>query len=145
MFNRILVAINGTPQCDEVLELAIKVAAPTSELYVVCVIATEYSAPTLESQDASPAARREQMRSEAIIAKARNHLEARNINTTARVIQGVPEQAIYVHARENSCDLIVMGHHHLSTFERVVGNSVAYSVLENASCPILVEVGKQTR
>ena len=141
MFNRILVAINGTAQCDKVLQLAMKVAQSGSRIHVVCVISAEYCAPDVASQDASPAARREQLRAEGIIANARYLLTTQSIENITTVIEGVPEQAIAAHARDLDCDLIVMGHHHLSTFERVTGNSVAYSVLESSPCPILIEVG----
>ncbi|MHC8314727.1 universal stress protein [Pseudomonas sp. LB3P31] len=141
MFSEIMVAINGNAQTDKVLELAVKVAHESARIHVVSVIAFEFSAPDLESRQASPASWSEQLQSEAVVEKARQFLQARHIECTAAVIAGDPEHAICNHARERGCDLIVMGHHHMSTFERLVGNSVAYEVLQNAPCPILIEVG----
>lgn len=141
MFSEILVAINGNVQSDKVLELAMRVAHDSTRVHVVSVIALEFSAPDLESRQASPAAWAEQLHCEEIVEKARRLLEARHIECTAAVVAGDPEHAICNQARELGCDLIVMGHHHMSTFERLVGNSVAYEVLQNAPCPILIEVG----
>lgn len=141
MFSEILVAINGNAQSDKVLELAMRVAHDATRVHVVSVIAYEFSAPDLESRQASPASWAEQLHCEEIVEKARLFLQARHIKCTATVIAGDPEHAICNHAREQGCDLIVMGHHHMSTFERLVGNSVAYEVLQNSPCPILIEAG----
>ena len=141
MFSEILVAINGNVQSDKVLQLAMRVAHDSTRVHVVSVIALEFSAPDLESRQASPASWAEQLHCEEIVEKARRLLEARHIECTAAVVAGDPEHAICNQARELGCDLIVMGHHHMSTFERLVGNSVAYEVLQNAPCPILIEVG----
>ena len=55
MFSEILVAINGNAQSDKVLELAMRVAHDATRVHVVSVIAYEFSAPDLESRQASPA------------------------------------------------------------------------------------------
>jgi nucleotide-binding universal stress UspA family protein len=141
MFSKILVAINGEAQSDKVLKLATKVAHESTLVHVVVVLAVEFSAPDIESKDASPASCNEQLRSEGIIEKAQRFLKVRNIECTAAVIPGDPERAISAYARNHGCDLIVMGHHHMSIFERLVGDSIAYEVLQNSPCPIMIEVG----
>jgi nucleotide-binding universal stress UspA family protein len=140
MFKNLLVAINGTAQCDKVMELAASLEHDNMHVHYVCVIATEYWAPNQASKEASPAAEREQARVERIMEDARCYWMHRKINATGMVITGTPERSIPSYAEDNQCDLIIMGHHHLSTFERLVGNSVAYQVLENAPCPVLIEV-----
>ena len=140
MFNNILVAIDGTAQCVKVMELAASLEHENLHVHYVCVIAAEYCATSQASKEASPAAAREQARVERIMEDARCYWLHRKINATGRVITGTPERSIPSYAKASLCDLIIMGHHHLSTFERLVGNSVAYQVLENAPCPVLIEV-----
>jgi hypothetical protein len=49
----------------------------------------------------------------------------------------VTEQVLRV-ADEAACDMIVMGTHNRSGFDRAVLGSVAESVLRGATCPVLV-------
>ncbi len=140
MFSRILVAINGTPQCQKVIELVTSVANDSTRIHLVCAISEEYSAPTVEAKEACPAAEQEQLRVENILAQAQGYLSAHFTHCISAIIKGIPEAAIPEYARENHCDLIVMGHHHMTTFDRLIGKSVAHVVLENAPCPVLIEV-----
>lgn len=140
MFSNLLVAINGTAQCDKVLELATSFQHDNLRVHYVCVIATEYCASNQESKEASPAAACEQARVERIMEDARQYWLHRKIDAIGTVISGTPERSIPAYALANFCDMIIMGHHHLSVLERLVGNSVAYQVLENAPCPVLIEV-----
>ncbi len=140
MFSRILVAINGTAQCQKVLQLVTRVAADSTRIHLVCVISEEYTALTQGDKDASPAADQEQTRVENILAQANEYLLTHNFTCISALVKGIPETAIPKYAQENHCDLIIMGHHHMTTFDRLVGNSVAHVVLENAHCPVLIEV-----
>jgi nucleotide-binding universal stress UspA family protein len=140
MFNTVLIAINGTAQCDKVLELAARLNHDGLHLHYVCVIAAEYRASSSRDKEESPAAGREQARVERIMEDAHRFLAQRNITATGTILSGIPERSIPAYARDLHCDLIILGHHHLSTLERLVGNSVAYQVLEDAPCPVLIEV-----
>jgi nucleotide-binding universal stress UspA family protein len=140
MFSKILVAVNGTDQCKKVLQLVTSVATGMTQVHVICVIDLEYSAVTKAAREASPAAEKEQLRVEKILADAQHSLSTHNITSVPHIIEGIPEYAIPAYARDNQCDLIIMGHHHMTTYDRLTGNSVARVVLENAWCPVLIEV-----
>jgi len=54
-----------------------------------------------------------------------------------RVEPGEPHEVIVRVAHEMGCDLIVMGTHGRSGFERLMMGSVAERVLRKATCPVL--------
>jgi nucleotide-binding universal stress UspA family protein len=56
----------------------------------------------------------------------------------ATVLRGDPASSIVSHAKEQRCDLIVVGTHGRTGVERLVLGSVAESVIGSAPCPVLV-------
>lgn len=56
----------------------------------------------------------------------------------ARVLWGEPAAEIVRHAREERCDLLVLGTHGRSGVARVVLGSVAERVARQSPCPVLV-------
>jgi nucleotide-binding universal stress UspA family protein len=59
------------------------------------------------------------------------------IKTEVRVDEGNAARQILEHVRSHRTDLIVMGTHGLSGFERFVLGSVAEKVLRKATCPVM--------
>jgi nucleotide-binding universal stress UspA family protein len=58
--------------------------------------------------------------------------------TRARVLRGAPAAKIVQLAREERCDLVVVGTHGRSGIPRVVLGSVAERVARQCECPVLV-------
>lgn len=65
-------------------------------------------------------------------------LAAEGIDVETRLVEGVPYQAVIDEAKEWGADLIVMGTHGRSGFERAFLGSVAERVVRLAHCPVLV-------
>jgi nucleotide-binding universal stress UspA family protein len=57
---------------------------------------------------------------------------------SARVLWGDPTEALVRHAREERCDLLVLGTHGRTGMSRLVLGSVAESVARRSPCPVLV-------
>ncbi len=53
------------------------------------------------------------------------------------LVEGNPARAILEAARDNRCDLIVMGTHGRTGLNRLLMGSVAEEVLRRASCPVV--------
>jgi nucleotide-binding universal stress UspA family protein len=66
---------------------------------------------------------------------AEMRVELKNVET--KVVRGVPYEEIRRFARENGMDLIIMGTHGRSGFDRIVFGSTAEKVVRNAVCPVL--------
>jgi nucleotide-binding universal stress UspA family protein len=59
------------------------------------------------------------------------------VRTVSRVAEGDPSRVILEHADQHDVDLIVMGTHGRTGFERLTLGSVTEKVLRRASCPVL--------
>jgi nucleotide-binding universal stress UspA family protein len=62
--------------------------------------------------------------------------EFRGVSTTRIIVEGEPAHAIFDHAAERRCDLIVMPTHGYGALHRIVAGSVTAEVLRHAPCPI---------
>lgn len=142
MFTTLLVALDGGPQHDALLDLVTRVAGPRSRVHLLCVIDPGFALPP----DASAADRREypaaagqRSRAEAALAEAMADLRERGVDAVTLLPAGDPGEVISAQARELGADLIVIGHRHLSRLQRLLDSSVAQWTLDHAPCPVLVE------
>ena len=72
------------------------------------------------------------------IAALRCASEAAGVQMSVSVQHGEPVGIILNHANSRGCDLIVLGTHNRSGFERLRAGSVAEQVTRRAACPVLV-------
>ncbi|MNT30441.1 Stress response protein NhaX [compost metagenome] len=86
-----------------------------------------------------PAAARQQAHAEAVLADALAELRERGVDAIAQLPSGDPGEVISAQARRLQCDLIVIGHRHLSRLQRLFEPSVGQWTIDHAPCPVLVE------
>ena len=65
-------------------------------------------------------------------------LDTSGLKTDKRVVFGEAHPKIVETAEKNECDLIVMGHRGLNTFQRFFLGSVAKRVIEDAPCSVMI-------
>jgi nucleotide-binding universal stress UspA family protein len=70
------------------------------------------------------------------IAAMRRACEAAGVRMSVQ--QGDPVEIILIHANSSGCDLIVLGTHTRTGFERLRSGSVAEQVTHRVACPVLV-------
>lgn len=142
MFDTLLVALDGGPQHDRVLDLAATVAGPRTRLHLLCVLDPEYALDA-DSSTADrieyPEAARQRSRAEAVLADALAELRERGVDAIAHLPSGDPGDVISDQARQLRCDLIVIGHRHLSRLQRLFEPSIGQWTIDHAPCPVLVE------
>ncbi|MCF7750298.1 universal stress protein [Bacillus subtilis subsp. subtilis] len=143
MFTTILVAIDGGPQHASVLALAASLATPRTRLHLVCVLDPSYAL----DDDAPRSDRTEYRAADAqrhqaaqLLGEALDALRERGVDGVASHPAGEPAQVLCDYARQHGCDLIVIGHRHLSRMERLFERSVGQWTIDHAPCPVLVEV-----
>ncbi|MCL7715073.1 universal stress protein [Stenotrophomonas mori] len=142
MFTTLLVALDGGPQHERVLDLAAALAGPRSRLHLLCVLDPEYALADDAGADdrrTYPQAARQRSRAEAVLADALADLRERGVDAVARLPAGDPGEVISEQARQLGCDLIVIGHRHLSRLQRLFEPSVGRWTIDHAPCPVLVE------
>lgn len=143
MFSTVLVAIDGGPQHASVLALAASLAAPRTRLHLVCVLDPSYAL----DDDAPRSDRTEYRAADAqrqhavqLLDTALAQLREQGVDGVASHPAGEPAQVLCDYAREQHCDVIVIGHRHLSGMERLFERSVGRWTIDHAPCPVLVEV-----
>lgn len=68
----------------------------------------------------------------------------KDLTVTSDVLFGSPESRIVETAEEMGCDLIIVGSHGYSRWERLLLGSVSQSVVQHAHCSVLVVRAAQT-
>ncbi|AUT72580.1 universal stress protein [Paraburkholderia hospita] len=144
MYNRILIALDGSDTASRALDTALKLAAEHGAqllpLYVIDVPVIAYDVPGFDPSIIRDAFGEEGKR---ITSDAKTRLEKRRVTGTPRVVEVSPPGEDVAHrinamATEWHADLIVMGTHGRRGFRRLVLGSVAERVLRSASCPVLM-------
>jgi nucleotide-binding universal stress UspA family protein len=93
-----------------------------------------------EDRTEYPAAAREEFAAAKIVRDALQILRFAGLEATSEVLVGTPARAIVDAADRLRADMIIMGHRHLSWFDRMLHPSICWDVLEHAKCPVLVSM-----
>lgn len=137
MYGRILIPTDGSQEIDAVAEHAVGLAEGfDAELHVLSVV--DETAYASIPQDA-----RDQIRdgleadgSDATKSVAERAVE-RGIDVTRELRWGNPPAAILVYGEENDIDLVVMGTHGRTGYERYLLGSVAEKVVRASRRPVM--------
>ena len=68
---------------------------------------------------------------------SRQHLAPSGLTVETRVAEGMPAEAILAVAKQEGCEMIVMGTHGHTGLKHLVLGSVAEHVVRSAPCPVL--------
>lgn len=141
MYNRILVPTDGSGGMDRVIDHASELSeAHDAEVHFLYVVDTAgfASLPMETSWESVTSLLREE--GEAALRNAENQL--RDTDTVTAMVEGPPSKEIVRYARENRCDLVVMGTHGRGGLNRLLLGSVAERVVRGSEVPVLtVRVG----
>jgi nucleotide-binding universal stress UspA family protein len=126
-FSRILCAVDFSEPAGAALRQALALSrAHDAELAIVIAVPAN-----------EPRSMRVRKRT-AEIAALRRASDAVGVRMTVSVQHGDPAPVILHHATSRRCDLIVLGTHNRTGFERFRSGSVAEQVTRRAACPVLV-------
>lgn len=140
-FKRILVPVDFSPHSKEAIQTALDLARQyDGRVKLVHVFApVEYGTPegflmySADQLNGIMASLEQQLTLET---KAAQEV-AGSIPVTSAVLHGIVSSEIVRCAREEKCDLIVMGTHGRTGFSHLMLGSVAERVLRTADCPVL--------
>ena len=136
MFDRILIAYDGSEPADKAFERALDLAGRyDSHLDVLAV--------------ARPPEFAEDVETEAVLDNAREHFEARfatlrqradaaSVRADFQIRIGHPAEQVVQFAEQHAVDLIVTGHRGKGLFERWLLGSVSRLVIAYARCTVMV-------
>ncbi|MFJ4055889.1 universal stress protein [Pseudomonas sp. NPDC089743] len=141
----VLIAIDASPASTALLTLARRYCRPDEhELHVLLAIDSTFAvhdkpAPyTAEELEQYPAACEEQRLGDRAVAEAVASLKQAGFSSQGCMVAGQPVEAIVAKAQEIKCELIIMGHRHLSRLGRMLDPSVSAKVIDRVTVPVLV-------
>ncbi|WP_323613496.1 universal stress protein [Pseudomonas putida] len=141
----VLIAIDASPASSALLTLARRYCRPDEhELHVLLAIDSTFAvhdkpAPyTAEELEQYPAACEEQRLGDRAVAEAVAWLKQAGFTSHGCMVAGQPVEAIVAKARELQCELIIMGHRHLSRLGRMLDPSISAKVIDRVEIPVMV-------
>ena len=141
----VLIAIDASPASAALLALARRYCRPGEhELHVLLAIDSTFAvhaqpAPyTAEEREEYPAACEEQQHADHAVAEAVRELQQAGFASRGCMVAGLPVEAIVAKAQELRCELIIMGHRHLSRLGRLLDPSISAKVIDRVEVPVLV-------
>ncbi|MGE8469243.1 MAG: universal stress protein [Pseudomonas putida] len=146
----VLIAIDASPASAALLTLARRYCRPDQhELHVLLAIDSTFTvhekpAPyTAEEREEYPAACEEQHLGESAVADAVRVLQEAGFTSQGCMVAGQPVEAIVAKAQALNCELIIMGHRHLSRLGRLLDPSISAKVIDRVEVPVMVGVANQ--
>lgn len=145
MFNHILVALDGSDCSHKALNLAVTLAKEQGASCTVCTVVdvvhaaasmTFATGDIVDEWIATLNKDARQIESEAVAKYA-----ASGVSIDTQVLEGYPAYALLDVAKKKSADLIVMGSHGRTGLKRLWLGSVAESVVQEATIPVLIVRG----
>lgn len=141
----VLIAIDASPAASALLDLAQRYCRPGEhELHVLLAIDSTFAvhdhpmAYTEQEQEEYPAACQEQHLADQAVAMAVSALRDAGFSSHGCMVAAEPVEAIVGKAQALDCELIIMGHRHLSRLGRLLDPSISAKVIDRVQIPVLV-------
>lgn len=151
MYERILVALDGTPAAERVLPHVEALAAAFSSHITLLratispemIVALESAGDASVGQvppvmDPEPVVEADQETAEAYLGRMADALRQRNVHVEVETPEGAANTVIVERAVELDAGLIIMTTHGRGGLGRLVFGSTADSVMRHAPCPVLL-------
>jgi nucleotide-binding universal stress UspA family protein len=135
VFERILVAVDGSPRSEQTVSIALDMAGRYASVVIVLHV-REYERYEGSDVDMGPPISAEQLVDDMLARFREAGVEA--TGEIRRVSSGdTPDQIVEV-ARQGGVDLIILGSRGMSELKSLVLGGVATKVVRHATCPVLL-------
>jgi nucleotide-binding universal stress UspA family protein len=153
MFEKVLVALDGSEHSERALETAIQIAkkfrAKMTLLHVYSVTVpaiiapepttlTPAGVPVVTSAEVAKMVEAARMVGNRVLIDGEQKAKSANVKVETVLREGNTVQEIVALAKEGEFDLIVMGARGISRIRELLMGSVSEGVIKNAHCPVLV-------
>jgi nucleotide-binding universal stress UspA family protein len=136
-FKNILVPVDGSPHAEKACRHAVGLAGDGGAEIILLHCYGELPI-TLGGASREEVIADSEKEARNFLAPCLSHCEENRIPCRSIVHNGSPSRRIVQVAKEEHCDLIVMGSRGLSEFSGLVMGSVSHRVLEYADIPVLI-------
>lgn len=134
--SHILVAVDGSSNSEKTFAQVAQIVSAFAEkpvLHPLCVanipLGPVGGAPVYKVVDEN---------AQKIVDEAVANFTARGFTADGHIADGYPARAILQAASELGCDMVIIGHRHMSLLGRMIEPSVCVELLNKASLPVLV-------
>lgn len=137
MFNKILLAADGSPYSLRAAEKAIELASLVKEVTIDVVYVIDGNTSktdVLRNRDAAVLAQHRREKLQPI----EELLQNTNITYEINFLRGEPGPTIVDHANSQAYDLVVIGSRGLNKLQEMVLGSVSHKVVKRIDCPVLI-------
>jgi nucleotide-binding universal stress UspA family protein len=145
MYERILVATDGSALSRKSARTAVQLAAVTGAELVALTVVPRYpisyfeGAVTLSSEDIARTEKSWADKGQAMVDKLRDDAEAQGVKAKAVIARSDHvAESIMAAVRKHRCDLVVMASHGRRGIKRILLGSETQQVLTHCSVPVLV-------
>jgi nucleotide-binding universal stress UspA family protein len=145
MYQKILVATDGSTLSKKAVRSAIELAAAVEAELVALYVVPRYPIAyfeggiTVSTQEIARTEKQWADQGQAVVDAVQQAAQAKGVKAKAMVSKGdLVAEAIMSAARKNKCDLIVMASHGRKGFKRILLGSETQHVLTHSSIPVLV-------
>jgi len=141
MFERILVAIDGSEDSSKAADIAIDLAKKkNASLFVVTVVHNPVYAHTEQGAPAQQPVDKARTDAEGFLKVTVTRVEAQGLKVRGEVIENVPSvvDAIADYAEEWKVELVVVGTRGLTGLKKILLGSVSAALVSRAPCSVLV-------
>lgn len=145
MYQKILVATDGSKLCQKAVQSAIELASTCGATLVALKVVPRYPLSYFEGGVAIQAAEMKRIEQQwadegqALVDKVKAQAEAKGVKTRAMTTKSdVVSDAIISVAKKQKCDLIVMASHGRKGVKRLLLGSETNQVLTHSHTPVLV-------
>ncbi len=139
MFNKILVAVDGSEMSNKAFETALAIAKENNSQFTLINVGKMVSFPdgmALESVDEFYEAISKA--GQELLGKGKWMAESHGVKTDTHYVEGDPGAQIIKLAKEGDYQLIVIGSRGLGPFKELMLGSVSHRVSQLAHCPVLI-------
>lgn len=139
MYNRILVAIDGSKMSNKALKAALQIARERySKVGVIHVEKNVMISENMTTDSIDEIYSKINNEADSLFNEARSLAESEELEIDTHYVMGDPAVQIVKTAEQGNYQLIVMGSRGLGAIKGIVMGSVSYKVLQLSQCPVLI-------
>jgi nucleotide-binding universal stress UspA family protein len=137
MFNRILLATDGSNNSLRAADQAIKLASTSNDAIIEIVYVVDFETAKRDTLKYMDSVTIEQERKKRI-QLTEGKIEAAGVKSKSTILHGDPGQTVVSYANDHSFDVVVIGSRGLNSLQEMVLGSVSHKVAKSAQCPVMI-------
>ncbi|MFD1031964.1 universal stress protein [Metaplanococcus flavidus] len=137
MYNKILLAVDGSDHSLRAAKEAIQVAGANPDAQITIVYVADHANAKNDVLHSGSSAELDLQRRKKL-QPVEESIATGNIKYRVEILHGTPGPAIVEYANEENFDILVIGSRGLNSLQEMVLGSVSHKVVKRANCPVLI-------